>query len=155
MHWWRARCSRSWAAGRGAWVAAPLIAIIGTWVIVQRARLDIGFVRLAQPASDLFDPGFRLPLLSIDLELADVGSSFADSFKKLLVFYDGPVDLADQCAVSFNRPRIGGARSMTGIWLRASAARDGWQCMSPAAAMRKVTIRCTTHLARWVVRVHG
>jgi hypothetical protein len=28
-----------------AWVAAPLIAIVGTWVIVQRARLDIGFVR--------------------------------------------------------------------------------------------------------------
>jgi hypothetical protein len=28
-----------------AWIAAPLIAIIGTWVIVQRARLDIGFVR--------------------------------------------------------------------------------------------------------------
>ncbi len=28
-----------------AWIAAPLIAIVGTWVIVQRARLDIGFVR--------------------------------------------------------------------------------------------------------------
>ena len=28
-----------------AWVAAPVIAIAGTWVIVQRARLDIGFVR--------------------------------------------------------------------------------------------------------------
>lgn len=28
-----------------AWVAAPFIAIAGTWVIVQRARLDIGFVR--------------------------------------------------------------------------------------------------------------
>jgi hypothetical protein len=28
-----------------AWIAAPLIAIIGTWIIVQRARLDIGFVR--------------------------------------------------------------------------------------------------------------
>ena len=28
-----------------AWIAAPIIAIIGTWVIVQRARLDIGFVR--------------------------------------------------------------------------------------------------------------
>jgi hypothetical protein len=28
-----------------AWVAAPIIAIAGTWVIVQRAQLDIGFVR--------------------------------------------------------------------------------------------------------------
>jgi hypothetical protein len=28
-----------------AWIAAPIIAIVGTWVIVQRARLDIGFVR--------------------------------------------------------------------------------------------------------------
>lgn len=28
-----------------AWVAAPVIAIVGTWVIVDRARLDIGFVR--------------------------------------------------------------------------------------------------------------
>lgn len=28
-----------------AWIAAPLIAIVGTWVIVQRAQLDIGFVR--------------------------------------------------------------------------------------------------------------
>ncbi len=28
-----------------AWVAAPIIAIVGTWVIVDRARLDIGFVR--------------------------------------------------------------------------------------------------------------
>src|SRR4029077_7573477 len=28
-----------------AWIAAPIIAIIGTWIIVQRARLDIGFVR--------------------------------------------------------------------------------------------------------------
>jgi hypothetical protein len=28
-----------------AWLAAPVIAIVGTWVIVQRARLDIGFVR--------------------------------------------------------------------------------------------------------------
>ena len=28
-----------------AWIAAPLIAIAGTWVIVQRAQLDIGFVR--------------------------------------------------------------------------------------------------------------
>ncbi|HVT30823.1 MAG TPA: hypothetical protein VHE81_22650, partial [Lacipirellulaceae bacterium] len=28
-----------------AWIAAPVIAVIGTWVIVQRARLDIGFVR--------------------------------------------------------------------------------------------------------------
>lgn len=28
-----------------AWIAAPIIAILGTWVIVQRARLDIGFVR--------------------------------------------------------------------------------------------------------------
>jgi hypothetical protein len=28
-----------------AWIAAPLIAVVGTWVIVQRARLDIGFVR--------------------------------------------------------------------------------------------------------------
>ncbi len=28
-----------------AWIAAPIIAIAGTWVIVQRARLDIGFVR--------------------------------------------------------------------------------------------------------------
>ncbi len=28
-----------------AWVAAPLIAVVGTYVIVDRARLDIGFVR--------------------------------------------------------------------------------------------------------------
>ncbi len=28
-----------------AWIAAPLIAIAGTWIIVQRAQLDIGFVR--------------------------------------------------------------------------------------------------------------
>ncbi|MCC7475053.1 MAG: hypothetical protein IT425_06630 [Pirellulales bacterium] len=28
-----------------AWIAAPIIALIGTWVIVQRAQLDIGFVR--------------------------------------------------------------------------------------------------------------
>jgi hypothetical protein len=28
-----------------AWIAAPLIALVGTWVIVQRAQLDIGFVR--------------------------------------------------------------------------------------------------------------
>lgn len=28
-----------------AWVAAPLIAIVSTWVVVERARLDIGFVR--------------------------------------------------------------------------------------------------------------
>ncbi|HEX5472907.1 MAG TPA: hypothetical protein VFW73_13530, partial [Lacipirellulaceae bacterium] len=28
-----------------AWIAAPVIAVVGTWVIVQRARLDIGFVR--------------------------------------------------------------------------------------------------------------
>lgn len=28
-----------------AWIAAPFIAIAGTWVIVQRAQLDIGFVR--------------------------------------------------------------------------------------------------------------
>ncbi len=28
-----------------AWIAAPIIAIVGTWVIVQRAQLDIGFVR--------------------------------------------------------------------------------------------------------------
>jgi hypothetical protein len=28
-----------------AWIAAPVIAIIGTWVIVERAQLDIGFVR--------------------------------------------------------------------------------------------------------------
>jgi hypothetical protein len=28
-----------------AWVAAPIIALAGTWVIVDRARLDIGFVR--------------------------------------------------------------------------------------------------------------
>ena len=28
-----------------AWIAAPIIAIAGTWVIVQRAQLDIGFVR--------------------------------------------------------------------------------------------------------------
>jgi hypothetical protein len=28
-----------------AWIAAPLIAIAGTWVVVEQARLDIGFVR--------------------------------------------------------------------------------------------------------------
>ena len=28
-----------------AWIAAPIIALIGTWIIVQRAQLDIGFVR--------------------------------------------------------------------------------------------------------------
>jgi hypothetical protein len=28
-----------------AWIAAPIIALIGTWVIIDRARLDIGFVR--------------------------------------------------------------------------------------------------------------
>lgn len=28
-----------------AWIAAPIIAIAGTWVVVQQARLDIGFVR--------------------------------------------------------------------------------------------------------------
>ena len=28
-----------------AWVAAPIIALAGTWAIVDRARLDIGFVR--------------------------------------------------------------------------------------------------------------
>lgn len=28
-----------------AWVAAPLIAIAGGWVVIQQARLDIGFVR--------------------------------------------------------------------------------------------------------------
>ena len=28
-----------------AWIAAPIIAIAGTWLIVQRAQLDIGFVR--------------------------------------------------------------------------------------------------------------
>jgi hypothetical protein len=28
-----------------AWVAAPIIALVGTWAIVDRARLDIGFVR--------------------------------------------------------------------------------------------------------------
>ena len=28
-----------------AWIAAPIIALAGTWVIVDRARLDIGFVR--------------------------------------------------------------------------------------------------------------
>lgn len=28
-----------------AWIAAPIIAIAGTWAIVDRARLDIGFVR--------------------------------------------------------------------------------------------------------------
>ncbi len=28
-----------------AWLAAPIIALAGTWVIVDRARLDIGFVR--------------------------------------------------------------------------------------------------------------
>ncbi len=28
-----------------AWIAAPLIAVAGTWIIVQRAQLDIGFVR--------------------------------------------------------------------------------------------------------------
>ncbi|HEX3602061.1 MAG TPA: hypothetical protein VHU84_18045 [Lacipirellulaceae bacterium] len=28
-----------------AWIAAPVIAIAGTWIIVQRAQLDIGFVR--------------------------------------------------------------------------------------------------------------
>jgi hypothetical protein len=28
-----------------AWIAAPFIAIAGTWVVVQQARLDIGFVR--------------------------------------------------------------------------------------------------------------
>lgn len=28
-----------------AWIAAPIIAIVGTWIIVQRAQLDIGFVR--------------------------------------------------------------------------------------------------------------
>jgi hypothetical protein len=28
-----------------AWIAAPIIAVAGTWVVVQQARLDIGFVR--------------------------------------------------------------------------------------------------------------
>jgi hypothetical protein len=28
-----------------AWIAAPVIALAGTWIIVQRAQLDIGFVR--------------------------------------------------------------------------------------------------------------
>ena len=28
-----------------AWIAAPVIAVVGTWLIVDRARLDIGFVR--------------------------------------------------------------------------------------------------------------
>ena len=28
-----------------AWIAAPIIAVAGTWAIVDRARLDIGFVR--------------------------------------------------------------------------------------------------------------
>jgi hypothetical protein len=28
-----------------AWIAAPIIALAGTWIIVQRAQLDIGFVR--------------------------------------------------------------------------------------------------------------
>jgi hypothetical protein len=28
-----------------AWIAAPIIAIAGTWVVVHQARLDIGFVR--------------------------------------------------------------------------------------------------------------
>lgn len=28
-----------------AWIAAPIIALAGTWLIVDRARLDIGFVR--------------------------------------------------------------------------------------------------------------
>jgi hypothetical protein len=36
---------RSMGRVEWAWIAAPIIAIIGTWVIVQRARLDIGFVR--------------------------------------------------------------------------------------------------------------
>ena len=37
-----------------AWIAAPIIAIVGTWVIVQRARLDIGFVRAH---TEIGDPG--------------------------------------------------------------------------------------------------
>jgi len=37
-----------------AWIAAPIIAVIGTLVIVQRARLDIGFVR-AQTEIDLLE----------------------------------------------------------------------------------------------------
>ena len=28
-----------------AWIAAPVIALVGTWLIVDRARLDIGFAR--------------------------------------------------------------------------------------------------------------
>lgn len=28
-----------------AWVAAPVIAVVGAWVVIQQARLDIGFVR--------------------------------------------------------------------------------------------------------------
>ena len=48
-----------------AWVAAPIIAVLGTWAIVDRARLDIGFVRAQTELGVLeLQPNYDRGLLS-------------------------------------------------------------------------------------------
>jgi len=48
-----------------AWVAAPVIAVLGTWAIVDRARLDVGFVRAQTEVGVLeLQPNYDRGLLS-------------------------------------------------------------------------------------------
>jgi hypothetical protein len=48
-----------------AWIAAPVIALAGTWLIVDRARLDIGFVRAQTEIGVLeLQPGYDRGMVS-------------------------------------------------------------------------------------------
>jgi len=48
-----------------AWIAAPIIALAGTWLIVDRARLDIGFVRAQTELAVLeIQPRYERAMLS-------------------------------------------------------------------------------------------
>lgn len=72
-----------------AWVAAPLIALAGTWVVVRQAQLDIGFVRAQTEIAVLeLQPGYPRGHLT---RFTGLYTSLSTTYE---LAYDDPATLA-------------------------------------------------------------
>jgi Divergent InlB B-repeat domain len=89
-------------------------------------RLDLGFARLAEPASSFFGLGGRFERISA--RLANPPFGFALPHKKYLVFYDGPVNVPEEggrvCGIASGDPDRGGESSLAVIYLRAGCTEQ-------------------------------
>lgn len=86
-----------------AWIAAPIIAVIGTVVIVERARLDIGFVR-AQTEIDLLEMQPAYPRA----HLARYTALYTSLSTTYTLEYDNPTSVAAPFPTGGNYQLLGG-----------------------------------------------